>query len=241
MRASRSARRMQRAQQGRSHVVVRVCAGQRPRVAGMPAAGHNRLARGACRGAVERPPASRGADGAATVALGDSRRVGAALRRRARRGSTRDATCTRAVAARERRARPPAQPVDAPVPESPELSRAGAPTKPHAPTPTEETSESDYARVGGATAIAREAPAARYAPAPAYPEEARWEQRTGRVVLSFHIRLDGTVGDARVLDSSGHADLDHAAIAALHEWKFDAPPSAMLGAWYRYAFRFDLM
>ncbi len=143
--------------------------------------------------------------------------------------------------AKDAPARPPAQPVDAPVPESPELSRAGAPTKPHAPTPTEETSESDYARVGGATAIAREAPAARYAPAPAYPEEARWEQRTGRVVLSFHIRLDGTVGDARVLDSSGHADLDHAAIAALHEWKFDAPPSAMLGAWYRYAFRFDLM
>lgn len=105
--------------------------------------------------------------------------------------------------------------------------------------PMLETHESDHAQRAGATSIAQAPPAARLAPAPLYPEEARWERRAGRVVLNFHIRLDGTVGDAQVFDSSGHADIDHAALTALRQWKFDAP-SAVAVARYRYAFRFDL-
>jgi TonB family protein len=143
--------------------------------------------------------------------------------------------------AASRRADPIMPSAVVPMPDTPTISRHDASSPSAQPPPTNEPRVTDDAQAGGAVSMAREAPAARYAPAPAYPEEARWEQRTGRVVLSFHIRLDGTVGDAQVLDSSGHADLDHAAIAALHEWKFDAPPPDMLGAWYRYAFRFDLM
>jgi protein TonB len=133
-------------------------------------------------------------------------------------------------------ARPPTQSIEA---HSPEPSSEGSSTKQRASTPTVEASESDHVRAGGATSIAHAPPSARLAPASVYPEEARWERRAGRVVLNFHIRLDGTVGDAQVFDSSGHADIDHAAIAALREWKFDAP-AVVPGARYGYAFRFDL-
>jgi len=132
------------------------------------------------------------------------------------------------------RARPLAPPADVPVP--------GNATPPREPTPVDEPPEVDYARAdNGATAIAREAPAARYAPPPVYPEEARWERRSGRVVLRFHIRPDGSVGDVQVSGSSGHTDLDHAAFAALGEWRFDTPPTGFVKRWYLYAFRFDLM
>jgi len=132
-------------------------------------------------------------------------------------------------------ASPPVQPAGA---GSPEPTNVAVSTKPRALTA--ETNESGHARVDGATSVSLEAPSARLAPAPVYPEEARWERRTGRVVLNFHIQPDGAVGDARVLDSSGHADLDQAALAALNRWKFDAP-SVVSGTSYRYAFRFDLL
>lgn len=134
-------------------------------------------------------------------------------------------------------ARPPVQ--TAAEARSPESSSEESSTKRRTSTPIMETREGDPARVGDAKAIVQAPPSARLAPMPVYPEEARWERRTGRVVLNFHIRRDGTVGDAQVFDSSGHADIDHAALAALREWKFDAP-AVVPGARYRYAFRFDL-
>lgn len=127
--------------------------------------------------------------------------------------------------------------------EKPEAANEGAATEPHAPMSTERTAESDNAPTeDAATAIVHAPPAKRYAPPPVYPDEARWERRTGRVLLRFHIRPDGSVGDVQVFGSSGHADLDHAASAALGEWRFDTSPTVfVMSTWYLYAFRFDLM
>jgi TonB family protein len=85
-----------------------------------------------------------------------------------------------------------------------------------------------------------DAPRARFAPAPDYPDEARWEGREGRVLLRFRVRADGRVGEADVVSSSGHADLDAAAVATLRRWSFSASGDVAPEAWYRHAFRFAL-
>ncbi len=81
-----------------------------------------------------------------------------------------------------------------------------------------------------------------YSPPPEYPEEARWEKRTGRVLLVFRLRPDGVPEDIRLTASSGHADLDAAARDSLERWRFEVPKGAKEDStWYKYAFRFELM
>lgn len=80
-----------------------------------------------------------------------------------------------------------------------------------------------------------------FAPPPEYPEEARWEKRVGRALLAFQLRPDGSARQIKLLTSSGHADLDHAAIESLRQWRFDQPSGTTTTAWYKYAFRFELM
>lgn len=104
---------------------------------------------------------------------------------------------------------------------------------------------------GAATQLASAAPAAglvdlldtthaRFAPSPIYPEEARWEGREGRVLLRFRLRADGRVAEAVVLGSSGHADLDAAALATIRHWSFGTPGGTAAEVWYRHTFRFAL-
>ena len=81
---------------------------------------------------------------------------------------------------------------------------------------------------------------ARFAPSPIYPEEARWEGREGRVLLRFRLRADGRVAEAVVLGSSGHADLDAAALATIRHWSFGTPGGTATAVWYRHTFRFAL-
>lgn len=81
-----------------------------------------------------------------------------------------------------------------------------------------------------------------YSPPPEYPEEARWEKRTGRVLLAFRLQQDGMAEDVRLMASSGHADLDAAARESLERWRFEVPIGAKKSSvWYKYAFRFELM
>lgn len=84
------------------------------------------------------------------------------------------------------------------------------------------------------------APKALHTPAPEYPEEARWEKRTGLATLGFRVEADGSVAEVRMLHSSGHADLDATAMGALRHWRFVLPPGAAPASWYRYVFRFEL-
>ena len=84
-------------------------------------------------------------------------------------------------------------------------------------------------------------PKALYSPLRKYPEEARWEGRTGHGSLGFRLMPDGSVDpDIKVLRSSGHADLDATAVESLRRWRFVLPPGATPSSWYHYPFRFDI-
>lgn len=79
-----------------------------------------------------------------------------------------------------------------------------------------------------------------FAPEPEYPEEARWEERTGSVTLSFAMAADGAVDKVDVQRSSGHRDLDQAAMHALRRWRFREQDAARHPFRYHYAFHFRL-
>ena len=84
-------------------------------------------------------------------------------------------------------------------------------------------------------------PSLAFSTPPEYPEEARWEKRHGRALLVFQLKPDGAVREIRLASSSGHDDLDAAAIQALQKWRFNVPAGAEASAWYKYALRFDLL
>lgn len=92
----------------------------------------------------------------------------------------------------------------------------------------------------GTLAAPYRAPKALHSPAPEYPEEARWEKRTGLATLGFRVEADGSVAEVRMLHSSGHADLDAAAVESLRHWRFVLPMGGAPASWYRYLFRFEL-
>jgi protein TonB len=58
-------------------------------------------------------------------------------------------------------------------------------------------------------------PAPTNCPKPVYPAEAKQAHWTGVSTVAFLISTDGSVRDARVLRSSGHAVLDDATVSAL--------------------------
>jgi protein TonB len=57
-------------------------------------------------------------------------------------------------------------------------------------------------------------------PPPPYPLAARQQGRAGRVLLRVTVSASGAVSDVRVKNSSGHAVLDAAAVAAVRRWRF---------------------
>lgn len=85
-----------------------------------------------------------------------------------------------------------------------------------------------------------DAPIPSFAPPPEYPEEARWEKRVGRALLAFQLRPDGSARQIKLLASSGHTDLDSAAVESLKQWRFKQSGGAPPAAWYKYAFRFEV-
>ncbi len=73
------------------------------------------------------------------------------------------------------------------------------------------------------------APAAGFVPArpdaaanrpPVYPRDARLRNEEGAVELSLRVLRDGSVAAVRILNSSGRARLDRAAVAAARAWRF---------------------
>jgi protein TonB len=57
-------------------------------------------------------------------------------------------------------------------------------------------------------------------PSPDYPAEALAAGKEGRVVLRVKVGADGRVQSASVQRSSGHAEFDQAALAAVRRWQF---------------------
>ncbi|MCS0584074.1 energy transducer TonB [Massilia pinisoli] len=62
---------------------------------------------------------------------------------------------------------------------------------------------------------------------PAYPIDALRAEAAGVVTMRFLIGADGAVQETRLVKSSGHASLDHAAIDALSKCRFK--PAAVDG------------
>lgn len=57
-------------------------------------------------------------------------------------------------------------------------------------------------------------------PAPQYPSVSRRLGEQGQVLLDVHILPDGSVGEVRLRQTSGHRRLDDAAIAAVQRWRY---------------------
>jgi protein TonB len=53
-----------------------------------------------------------------------------------------------------------------------------------------------------------------------YPFEARSRHWQGIGWFRLQLRLDGSVADVKVMESTGHSMLDQSAIAAFHHWQF---------------------
>ncbi|MBC8120301.1 MAG: energy transducer TonB, partial [Gemmatimonadaceae bacterium] len=77
---------------------------------------------------------------------------------------------------------------------------------------------------------------------PDYPEIAQQNNWEGRVLLSAYIKEDGSIGEVKVVKSSGHGELDEAAIAALRGWRFEPARRGEVaqGSWVRVPFTFTL-
>lgn len=77
---------------------------------------------------------------------------------------------------------------------------------------------------------------------PTYPPASRRVGEHGTVVLKLHVLEDGSVGDAVIDRSSGHPDLDYAAMYESFRWQLD--PGTIDGAparmWGRFAVTFKL-
>ncbi|MDE3011981.1 MAG: energy transducer TonB [Pseudomonadota bacterium] len=128
--------------------------------------------------------------------------------------------------------------------------------------PAESAAEASDARVGmlATAAVARETPPRRAkgdgtvapsptlpaapleAPAPVYPERARTAGIEGLVRIRAHIGSDGQPGNLSVLDSSGSADLDAAALAGVARWRFHPARRGdrQVAAWLDIPVRFAL-
>ncbi|GEM_PF-593220 len=60
-----------------------------------------------------------------------------------------------------------------------------------------------------------------YQVTPRYPESARRAGIEGTARLKFLVQADGGVASVTIERSSGHADLDHAAVQAIRRWRFE--------------------
>ncbi|HET7612244.1 MAG TPA: M56 family metallopeptidase [Rhodanobacteraceae bacterium] len=81
-------------------------------------------------------------------------------------------------------------------------------------------------------------PRAIRAPQPDYPARALYNGEQGRVEIQFALSASGVPREVRVVDTSGSASLDGAALDALSRWRFTPP--AVAGRQYRQTFNFEL-
>jgi len=75
-------------------------------------------------------------------------------------------------------------------------------------------------KISPAPSASESAPSEISNPPPEYPALARRRGYEGSVVLSFQVLADGSCGDVRVTEPSGHDILDEAAARAVRFWRF---------------------
>lgn len=71
-------------------------------------------------------------------------------------------------------------------------------------------------------------------PAPAYPNLSRRLGEQGTVLLEILILADGTVGEIRIKESSGHKRLDETAVKAVKRWRYTPAKRAGIAIDYWY-------
>ncbi|MEW5910084.1 MAG: energy transducer TonB [Thermodesulfobacteriota bacterium] len=79
-------------------------------------------------------------------------------------------------------------------------------------------------------------------PPPEYPGIARRRNIQGTVILEVKVNIDGTVGELRLFQSSGHSILDKAAMNSIRKWIFEPGMKGdePIPMWVRVPIRFRL-
>lgn len=101
-----------------------------------------------------------------------------------------------------------AEPEEAPVQSPPAPVKAAPPKVATAPNKAEVFTEANFQANYG------------YNPKPVYPSIARRERWEGKVTLRVRVSAEGYSDDVSVQRSSGHEELDDAAVAAVKKWRF---------------------
>lgn len=85
-------------------------------------------------------------------------------------------------------------------------------------------------------------PGISYRVLPQYPASALKQGLEGVTVLSVYIGLNGTIQNVGVKSSSGVAELDQSAMAAVSQWKFNpaSQGGTALASWFELPVRFTL-
>jgi protein TonB len=97
---------------------------------------------------------------------------------------------------------------------------ASAPPAPEAPR-VDLAGTDDFTAIASGQGIIPAAPDRRYRnDPPRYPPDAARLDEQGGVVVLIHVLPDGAVGGAEVVDTSGFASLDNAALVAVRLWHF---------------------
>lgn len=78
-----------------------------------------------------------------------------------------------------------------------------------------------------------------FSPPPRYPIQALRQDRGGLVRIRVDLDAGGRVTEARVVESSGDAALDRAALAAAQQWQFRMTPQARRSTIVPIRFRID--
>jgi protein TonB len=81
-----------------------------------------------------------------------------------------------------------------------------------------------------------------YSVLPVYPAGALQKAQSGTVLLSLYINSSGNAERVEVKNSSGVAELDRSAVAAISKWKFDAATQggAVVASWFEVPVRFQI-
>ncbi len=118
-----------------------------------------------------------------------------------------------------------------PSPAAPPAGSANAPTQEAAPATASvaETPAADAPAAASVAASNRTDPLPRVLRqvAPNYPPAAGRRRQEGQVEIGFTINPDGGVSDVQVISSDPPRIFDRAAIAAMQDWRYEAPGSSI--------------
>ena len=120
--------------------------------------------------------------------------------------------------ANSRHATIPAPPVSSPAPGPADAAASRTSERGSMPAPDPGAAAADVAR---ATGLPLTPPRPSGPIAPRYPESARASGAQGTTLLKLHVRADGSVDAVIVERSSGHVDLDAAAVQAVKPSRFE--------------------